>query len=438
MQDSHAVAPDPLAFLRAASGDQQRALVKRLAPLLGVAALVTLVAVAAPRVAQVFGDALVRAIHADPAWVAAGIGFEVLSFAGYVALFWHVAGGATPRIGPRASYEVALASTAATRLLPTAGAGGAALTFWSLRRAGQSTGAATRTLLTFLVLLYSVFLGALLLAGTLLATHAVAGHVPIQLSLVPAASAALAIALALLFAAHHARGHHQAPVARPRRAARALGGGVHAATVLVRRPHVRLLGAPAWWGFDLLVIWATFNAFGSPPEPAVLVLGYFLGQVANTLPVPGAASGGMVGAFLALGMPAEVVLPAVLAYRAIAIWTPVPAGAAALGGLRKTVRRWAQEDAMAPRGYSNHTRVRSPRSTPQRSASRSRSTNPLPPPVRRGSGLAGLTNPGPGSVTSQRSPPSSTRRPTWIVACSSAPPWRTAFVTTSATSSSRS
>ena len=34
-------------------------------------------------------------------------------------------------------------------------------------------------------------------------------------------------------------------------------------------------------------------------------------------------------AFLALGMPAEVVLPAVLAYRAIAIWTPVPAGAAA-------------------------------------------------------------------------------------------------------------
>src|SRR4051794_13160910 len=351
MQDSHAVAADvaadPLAFLRAANDDRQHILLRRLAPLAGVAALVAVVAVAAPRVAQVFGDALVRAFHADPAWVAAGIAFEVLSFAGYVALFWHVAGGATPRIGPRASYEVALASTAATRLLPTAGAGGAALTFWSLRRAGQSTGAATRTLLTFLVVLYSVFLGALLLAGTLLAAHAVAGHVPLQLSLIPAAAAAVAIALALLFAARHARGHHDAPVARVRRATRALGGAVHDATVLVRRPHVRLLGAPAWWGFDLLVIWATFNAFGSPPEPAVLVLGYFLGQVANTLPVPGAASGGMVGAFLALGMPAEVVLPAVLAYRAIAIWTPVPAGAAALGGLRKTVRVWAEEDGLS-------------------------------------------------------------------------------------------
>ena len=76
------------------------------------------------------------------------------------------------------------------------------------------------------------------------------------------------------------------------------------------------------------------------------MLGYFLGQVANTVPLPGAASGGMVGAFLALGMPAEVVLPAVLAYRAIAIWTPVPAGAAALAGLRRRVRVWAHEDGV--------------------------------------------------------------------------------------------
>jgi hypothetical protein len=116
---------------------------------------------------------------------------------------------------------------------------------------------------------------------------------------------------------------------------------------MVRRPDARLLGAPAWWGFDMLVLWATFNAFGAPPAVTVLVLGYFLGQVANTVPIPGAASGGMVGAFLALGMPAEVVLPAVLAYRAIAIWTPVPIGAAALTGLRRRVRAWAEEDGVA-------------------------------------------------------------------------------------------
>jgi hypothetical protein len=125
----------------------------------------------------------------------------------------------------------------------------------------------------------------------------------------------------------------------------AIGGAVREALVLVRSPDARLLGAVAWWAFDMSVLWAMFNAFGVAPSPVVLVLGYFLGQVANTVPIPGAASGGMVGAFLALGMPAEVALPAVLAYRAIAIWTPVPAGAVALAGLRRTVRHWAAEDA---------------------------------------------------------------------------------------------
>jgi uncharacterized membrane protein YbhN (UPF0104 family) len=299
-------------------------------------------AIVAPGVVEKFGDAFVRALHADPGWVVGGVGFELASFAGYIALFWYVANRATPRIGLRASGEIALASTAATRLLPTAGAGGAALTFWSLRRAGQDNGTATRTLLSFLVLLYSVFLASILVAGTLLATGAVASDVSVELTAVPAAAAALGIGLALLFALRHDR--DASPSGRLAVVSHALGGAVRDALSIVRRPDARLIGAVAWWGFDLFVLWATFNAFGAPPAATVLVLGYFLGQVANTVPLPGAASGGMVGAFLALGMPAEVVLPAVLAYRAIAIWTPVPAGAAALTGLRRRVRVWAAED----------------------------------------------------------------------------------------------
>jgi uncharacterized membrane protein YbhN (UPF0104 family) len=302
------------------------------------------VALAAPKVVSTFGDALARAVHADPGFVAGGIAFELASFAGYIALFWHVASRATPRVGLRASAEISLAGTAATRLLPTAGVGGAALTFWSLRRAGQDNTAATRTLLSFLVVLYSVFLGSIAVVGTLLATGAVGGGVPFELSAVPAAIATAAIALALVFAIRHRDSH--APSGRLRTVSHALGGAVREALVLVRRPDGRLAGALAWWGFDMLVLWATFSAFGAPPAAGVLVLGYFLGQVANTVPLPGAASGGMVGAFLALGMPAEVVLPAVLAYRAIAIWTPVPAGAAALAGLRRRVRTWAHEDGI--------------------------------------------------------------------------------------------
>jgi uncharacterized membrane protein YbhN (UPF0104 family) len=332
---------DPFATLRRASTMRYEARVRRIALIAAVLAAGAAAVIVAPGIAEKFGDAFARALHADPAFVIGGVAFELLSFTGYIALFWHVASRATPRIGLRASGEIALASTAATRLLPTAGAGGAALTFWSLRRAGQSSREATGTLLSFLVVLYAIFLAALGTAGLLLATGAAAGHVPVELAAIPAGAAALGIGAALVFALRH--DHAATPSGRIATARHALGGAVREALNIVRHPDPRLAGAVAWWGFDLLVLWATFNAFGAPPAAAVLVLGYFLGQVANTIPLPGAASGGMVGAFLALGMPAEVVLPAVLAYRAIAIWTPVPAGAAALAGLRRRVRVWAED-----------------------------------------------------------------------------------------------
>jgi uncharacterized membrane protein YbhN (UPF0104 family) len=340
--DANAI--DPIAALKRVGGVRHDTHMRRIVIAAGAAIAAAVAAIFAPGIVQKFGDAFVRALHADPGWVVGGVGFELVSFAGYIVLFWYVASRATPRIGLRASGEIALASTAATRLLPTAGAGGAALTFWSLRRAGQENGTATRTLLSFLVVLYSVFLGAILVAGTLLATGAAQSDVPFELSAVPAAAAAVAIALALVFALRHDA--DATPAGRHKVAAHALGGAVRNALSIVRHPDPRLAGAVAWWAFDLFVLWATFNAFGAPPAAIVLVLGYFLGQVANTVPLPGAASGGMVGAFLALGMPAEVVLPAVLAYRAIAIWTPVPAGAFALTGLRRRVRSWAEEDGV--------------------------------------------------------------------------------------------
>jgi uncharacterized membrane protein YbhN (UPF0104 family) len=337
---------DPIAALKRVAGVRNNTSVKKIAIPVALVAAAAAAAVIAPGLIAKFGDALSRALHADPIWVVAAIAFELLSFTGYIALFWHVASRGNSRIGLRASGEIALASTAATRLLPTAGAGGAALTFWSLRRAGQDNRGATATLLAFLVVLYSVFLGAILVSGGLLASGAVASEVPSSLALVAALAAAVGIALALVFGLRHRRDFE--PSGKLGTASHAIGGGVRDALSLVRRPHVRLLGAPAWWGFDLLVLWATFSAFGAAPSPVVLVLGYFLGQVANTIPLPGAASGGMVGAFLALGLGASVVLPAVLAYRAIAIWTPVPIGGFALSGLRKRVRSWAEEDGVEP------------------------------------------------------------------------------------------
>jgi hypothetical protein len=95
----------------------------------------------------------------------------------------------------------------------------------------------------------------------------------------------------------------------------------------------------------MAVLWAMLHAFGSPPAIQVVVLAYFLGQVGNTIPIPGAVSGGLVGALLAFGVDADLAIVSVLAYRAIAIWVPAPIGLVALSALRKTIAAWGREEA---------------------------------------------------------------------------------------------
>lgn len=280
-------------------------------------------------------EAFERALHADWGWAAAGVAFEAASFAGYVALFWLVAGQATTAIGARESAEISLSGAAATRLLPTGGLGGVALTLWALARAGLPARAAVRALLTFLVILYAVFMGALAIAGLALVTGAAPGDGPAALALVPALFGALVIVAALRLG----RGGSGS----------AIGDAVTAAIGVVKRCDARLLGALAWWGFDLAVLAATFNALGTPPPIAVLVLAYFTGAIANTIPLPGLVAGGTTGILLAFGVDASLALPAVLAYRAIALWLPAMLGAAAIAGLRKTAARWADEPLIARR-----------------------------------------------------------------------------------------
>jgi uncharacterized membrane protein YbhN (UPF0104 family) len=315
-----------------------RALARRAAvPVAAAAALVAAVVVLGGPL-ETFADALRRAVAADPLWVASAGAFELLSFGGYILLLWLVGSRASARVGLRESAEITLGGAAATRLLPTAGAGGAAMTLWALRRSGMGTRRAAGTLLTFLVLVYAVFLGALALSGAVLTLHGIG---PAALTALPAGLAVLGILLPLAAAAWMpAEG-----TGRLHTAGAVLGVAVRDAIEHVRSADPRLLGAPAWWAFDMAVLYGMLNAFGTAPPFAVVVLAYFLGQVANTVPVPGAASGGLVGVLLAFGVAADLAIVSVLAYRAMAIWIPAPIGLVALGKLRRTMTRWAREDA---------------------------------------------------------------------------------------------
>ena len=117
---------------------------------------------------------------------------------------------------------------------------------------------------------------------------------------------------------------------------------------LIGRGNPGLLGAVMWWAFDIAALWACFEAFGAAPAVGVLVVGYFVGMLANTLPLPGgvgSVDGGMIGAFVAFGVDPAAAIVAVLAYRFFAFWLPIAPGAVAFGSLRRTVARWEAEDA---------------------------------------------------------------------------------------------
>jgi putative heme transporter len=317
-----------------------RLVARRAALPLALAAAAAAVVLVAGGPMQVFADALSRAVEADPRWIAVGVAAELLSFGGYIMLFWLVGRRDTPRLDLRAGAEITLGGAAATRLLPTAGVGGAALTLWAIAKTGIGSKRAGRTLLTFLSLLYGAFLAGILVSGAAIAFGAgdASGHALLAGAAAGAAGAAIVGALVLAFRRGGEGGGRIAS------GAALLGGSIRDALGLVRRGDARLLGAPAWWVFDAAVLWATFHALGEPPSLAVLAFAYFAGQVGNTIPIPGAVSGGMVGTLLAFGVAPDLALTSVLAYRAIAIWLPAPVGLVGLAALRNRIARWGRED----------------------------------------------------------------------------------------------
>jgi uncharacterized protein (TIRG00374 family) len=127
---------------------------------------------------------------------------------------------------------------------------------------------------------------------------------------------------------------------------------------IVRRRPATLVAALTWWAFDIAVLWTTFEMFGTPPAPGVLVLCYFLGQLAQILPLPGGVGpveGGLIAAFVACGVPVSLAILAVLSYQAISTWLPALPGAWAYLRLRRTVAGWRAPTATGrPARASKH------------------------------------------------------------------------------------
>jgi uncharacterized membrane protein YbhN (UPF0104 family) len=288
-----------------------------------------------------------RIEQGSPAWLVLAGAFTVGMFGGYLWLFNRVFEDA--RLNWTESYQITMASLAASRLLSAGGAGGLVLQAWALRRAGLGARDVADRTVAFIVLTYLVYTLSLVVFGYALHYGLLPGEAPWAITFLPATLALVVTVAGLSLAfvppdlqARMSRG----ALARVAHVPAAISAGVRDALRRIAARDRAIVGAVLFWAFQIAVLWACFRAFGDSPPLAVLVMGFFVGMLGNLLPLPGGiggVDGGMIGAFAAFDVDFGLATVAVLAFRGFTFWLPTVPGIVAYLQLRRTVDRWRAE-----------------------------------------------------------------------------------------------
>src|SRR3954469_1730810 len=139
-------------------------------------------------------------------WIVVAVGFVVVAFGAYAAVFRAVVGGGPDsgipagRLNLRASYEITMAGFAGSTFFSAAGAGGLIIIYWALRKAGMEARRAACRMVALLVLLYSFYALALIVFGVLLRTGVLHGSHPAGGTIVAAAVSGVLVILCVLIA----------------------------------------------------------------------------------------------------------------------------------------------------------------------------------------------------------------------------------------------
>jgi uncharacterized membrane protein YbhN (UPF0104 family) len=292
----------------------------------------------------------------SPYWMLVGFLCTLGMYGAYVAMFrgvfLRVDDG--DRIDWKVAYQITMAGLAASRIFAAGGAGGLVLQAWALRRAGLPKRRVADTTLSFLILTYFPYVLALIVCGIGLRVGLFPGRNTFALTVLPAIGAGIALGIGLAIAlvptdlqrrlhGLGGKGRFGRLLKRLANAPASASAGMRDAIAHVRSGDPALLGAFAFWGFQIGVLYAAFRAFGEPPPLAVLIQAFFLGMIGNLLPMPGGVGGvegGMIGAFAAFGVDSGLAVVAVLVFRGFTFWLPLVPGVIAYFQLRRTVERW--------------------------------------------------------------------------------------------------
>lgn len=294
---------------------------------------------------------------ADWRWVPLCALGEVLAYAGYILAYRDVA-----RVddGPTLGYGLI------TRVVATSfgafvlsSAGGPAVDFWALRRAGASRNDAVVRVLALNTLKFGVLgLGAALASIALLV--GVEDGAPLAFTTPWIAVVSVCVALAVWlsgpgFGSRFAgaptdHDHSQCGLRVFEHCVRylareglydAVRGVIYVRHVLARplRYPAGVVGYPLYWAGDVLCLWGGLRAFGGHVGIAGLVLAYATGYVITILPLPAGGTGGVEAATTyalhMVGVPLAPALLGVVLYRLVNFWLPILPAVAVLPTLRR-------------------------------------------------------------------------------------------------------
>jgi len=268
-------------------------------------------------------------------WVVVAVGFFGVSLAG-AAL--NVIGTSPVRLGFLRTYVVQ-AACGFVKLISPSAVGGAALNARYLHQAGVSTPVAVASVGTAQVIQVGATLALLAVLGPLTGTAVVPDGLSGSLGLFAlAGTAAVVVAVAITAIA-------SLPKLR-RRLAEVLGSIVVQARVTdltAKSAAHRLLlavgGSLLLTAGLVLSLTASVAAMGGTVAPVSIGVAFLLGSAVGSLvPTPGGigtVEAALVTALVASGQSIAVALPAVLIFRAVTVWLPVPVGWVAFDLLRR-------------------------------------------------------------------------------------------------------
>jgi uncharacterized membrane protein YbhN (UPF0104 family) len=294
-----------------------------------------------------FGKLVDSAKQADKAWLPLAAVGEVLAYVGYVIAYRAIA-----RVddGPRLPVWTAIRVVALGfgAFVVGSSAGGLAVDFWALKRAGLEAHDAARRVLALNTMEWGV-----------LAWFAAASSVAVLLGRGNGAPLSMTLAWIVVVPTCTLLAGYVTQPDRLERLA-GLGGdrerpdrldlrgyalwlwdaakrgfadaidGVGLVRLFVARPHRHvggILGFPLYWIGDLLTLYAGLRAFGVVIDPAPLVLAYTTAYVITALPLPAGGAGSMEAVIAltlhAVGVPLAPALLAAFLYRVFAFWLPI-------------------------------------------------------------------------------------------------------------------